>query len=95
MALYEKLEWKRLSEIYPEQKMYTDTFRLDDILQGALGDCYFLAGLASLTNQPERIASLLVTKEVNYTGIYQVQLFVNGLRTSIVVDDYVPVYKDS
>ena len=66
---------------------------MDDILQGALGDCYFLAGLAALTNQADRISSLLVTKEVNRAGIYQVQLFVNGLRTSIVVDDYVPVYK--
>ena len=46
-----QLEWMRLSEVYPQQKMYDKTFKLDDLIQGALGDCYFLAGLATLTNQ--------------------------------------------
>ena len=36
-----------------------------------------------------------MTKEVNKNGIYHVRLFVNGLQTSVVVDDFVPVYKNS
>ena len=43
-----------------------------------------------MTNHDERIDRLIVTKEVNAAGIYQVKMFVNGLRTSIIVDDYVP-----
>ena len=36
-----------------------------------------------------------MTKEVNKIGIYHVRLFVNGLQTSVLVDDFVPVYKHS
>ena len=44
-----------------------------------------------MTNHDERIDRLIVTKEINAAGIYQIKMFVNGLRTSVVVDDYVPV----
>ena len=73
--------------------MCGDEFKSDDLLQGSLGNCYFLAGLVALTDEPSRIQKLLMTKEVNSTGIYHVRLFVNGLQTSVIVDDYVPVYK--
>ena len=35
------------------------------------------------------------TDKVNDVGIYQVQLYINGMFRSVVVDDYVPVDKDS
>ena len=54
-----------------------------------------MAGLVALTDEPSRIHKLLMTKEVNKNGIYHVRLFVNGLQTSVVVDDFVPVYKNS
>ena len=46
--------------------------------------------LNTLTEHVEKIDKCVVTKEVNDAGIYQIKMFVNGLRTSIVVDDYVP-----
>ena len=42
---------------------------------------------------PERIKALIETKEVNSAGIYLLKFFVNGLETSVIVDDYLPVYK--
>ena len=76
-------------------KICGDSFKSDDLIQGSLGNCYFLAGLVALTDEPSRIHKLLMTKEVNKNGIYHVRLFVNGLQTSVVVDDFVPVYKNS
>ena len=70
-----------------------DIFSTDDIIQGSLGNCYFLAGLVALTETPSRIKKLFMTQEVNKAGVYQVKLFVNGIQTSIIVDDFVPVYK--
>ena len=49
-AHYKRLKWERLSTVYPEQKIHGDTFKLDDLLQGTLGNCYFLAGLAALAD---------------------------------------------
>ena len=39
----------------------------------------------------ERIEKVLVTKEINTACIYIVKFFINGLRTSVIVDDYIPV----
>ncbi len=33
----------------------------DDIIQGTLGDCYFLSSLSSLSDVPERIMDLFIT----------------------------------
>ena len=91
IAFYESLVWKRLSEIYPTQRMVKrGTYRTTHLRQGKAGCQYFVAVLGSLTNHDERIDKLLITKDVNAAGIYQVKMFVNGLRTSIVVDDHVP-----
>ena len=53
--------------------------------------------LASLVDQPERIKRLFVspTNRVNAVGIYQVQLHINGMLQSVIVDDYIPVEKES
>lgn len=32
----------------------------NDINQGALGDCYFLAGLAALAQRPDRIYKIFI-----------------------------------
>ena len=33
------------------------------------------------------------TKEVNETGVYLIYLYVNGIKTPVIVDDYFPCYK--
>ena len=38
-----------------------------------------------------RIAKIFVTHSINEACIYRVKFFINGLRTSILVDDYIPV----
>ena len=72
--------------------MYEEPFSTEKVTQGTLGNCYFLSALAALTKSPERIKNIIKTKEVNSAGIYCVQLFINGFRMSIVVDDFIPVF---
>ena len=90
-------EWMRLSEIYPHQKLYGERLQHDDVRQGNVGDSYFSTALLTLMDQPQRIKRLFVQPTVvaSKAGIYQVQLYINGLLTSVVVDDFVPVYKDT
>ncbi len=59
-------------------------------MQGALGDCYFLAVLSSLAEEDSSIKARFVTKTINKAGIYLMTFFVNGIETPVVVDDFVP-----
>ena len=43
---------------------------------------------------PGRVEHLFVTKEINPAGIYLVLLFVNGVRTPVIVDDFIPCNSD-
>ena len=70
-----------------------DSISPDDINQGSLGDCYFLAVLSSLAEFPKRVHELFETDEVNTVGIYEVKFYINGRRTSVIIDDYLPVIK--
>lgn len=65
-----------------------------DILQGALGDCYFLSTLSVLAEWPHRIKQIFVNTEVNDVGIYGAWVTKNGERFAVVVDDYIPVEGD-
>lgn len=62
-----------------------------DILQGALGDCYFLSTLSVLAEWPNRIRKLFVSDQVNDVGIYGAWVTKNGERFAVVVDDFIPV----
>lgn len=71
--------------------MFVDEPHPDDIQQGAVGDCYFLAVIASMAEKGDRIRELFYTKKANKAGVYMMTFYVNGKKTPVVVDDYVPV----
>jgi calpain-15 len=67
-----------------------DKIEVSDIKQGILGDCYFLSCLSALAERPHRIKEIFITQQVNEAGIYAVQLYINGEKKIVVVDDYFP-----
>ena len=66
----------------------------DDIVQGALGDCYFLSSLASLAQNPARIRGLFMTTKQNDEGIYCLRMCHEGIWRAVAVDDYFPCLAD-
>ncbi|KAL9647648.1 hypothetical protein ABK040_015138 [Willaertia magna] len=85
------ISFKRASEILGDNfSIFCDGIEPDDIVQGSLGDCWFLSALASLASIPNLIENLFITKTANKSGIYEVQLCLGGEFRRIVVDDYFP-----
>ena len=65
-----------------------------DIKQGLLGDCYFLSVLSVLSEVPSRIKKLFVHDKQNNLGVYGLRICKNGEWKEVVVDDYIPCWKE-
>ena len=87
-----KYSWKRLSELFNIKELNIMKEPIDkDIIQGDLGDCYFLSALQALSEKPERIKKLVQKNKINDSNIYQANAFINGKPVSIVMDDFFPI----
>lgn len=67
--------------------------RADDVLQGELGDCWFLSSLAALAEfQDGRFVHALLPaqKSISNEGVYLVRLCLGGRWRGILVDDRLP-----
>ena len=88
---YKKIEWRRAPEIYLGGcSVFKRGVEPTDIKQGKLADCYLLSVLSALAEIPGRVESLFNTTKVNQAGIYSINLFINGKRTEVIVDDLIP-----
>ena len=92
--LDEKPVWKRPKEFMENPELYHNGIDPNDINQGALGNCWFMASIASVAEIPALIKRLFITKEYNEEGIYQMKLCKNGEWVKVTVDDYFPCYID-
>ena len=75
------VEWKRAAEIGGSDLsvVFSDDIDPDDIAQGNLGDCYFLAALASCASaKNDVLLNDLIIEEGHDVGLYGVKFFVNG-----------------
>ena len=83
-------EFKRSSEYFGEDALVYDTMAPGDIIQGQLGDCYFLAAISSIAEHPDRLKRLFLTKTNENNGLFAVALCLNGVWEEVILDDYAP-----
>lgn len=86
--------FKRIDEIYPQPIKVFNEISPNDILQGKLGDCYYLSTLSAIAEFPKRIEKLFDTQEYQPSGCYTVNIFDMGVETDYIVDDFFPCSKD-
>ena len=88
------IEWKRPEELGDTTftcKMFSGGIDPDDVAQGRLGNCYFLAAIANCaTSNKDLIINDLVVEDYAEQGIYGVKFFINGKWVTVVVDDLIP-----
>jgi len=54
MSYYASSKWGRLLDICPNCTMFGTKDYLSDIKQGAIGNCYFMAGAAAVAENDSR-----------------------------------------
>ena len=89
------IEWKRISDIIPHPVIYEDSISTSNIRYGRLSYQYFYSVLTSLTKFPSLFNKIIINKEYNPNGIYEIILFIDGEFQKVYIDDYFPCLKNS
>ncbi|KAF6320914.1 calpain 13 [Rhinolophus ferrumequinum] len=90
------LSWKRPKELLAgnsEPHFILEGASRFDIEQGTAGDCWFLAALGSLTQNPHLLQKILMDQSFSYqyAGIFCFWFWQCGQWVEVVVDDRLPV----
>eukprot|EP01047_Picozoa_sp_COSAG01_P070798 COSAG01_NODE_10824_length_2073_cov_2.612969_1_plen_361_part_00 len=99
LAGVKDIQWKRPSEMGEAGScrpvVFSADISPDDIAQGQLGNCYFLAALAACASaKDDRLLNDLIVEDGHDVGLYGVKFWVNGRWVTVVVDDRFPCTRD-
>ena len=89
---WEKYNWSRVEEILNSKnyQVFEEGITPDDIIQGSIGDCYFLSAIGSLCKFSHYIDKLFFTKEKTKEHLYGVFIYLNGTWKLVLIDDFLP-----
>merc|ERR1712226_1427738 len=96
--------WERIDEIYTNPVIFNEHLSAASMKQGSIGDCSLICSMAVSADyefrrfprgHPEHVPLLsriiYPQNSVNTNGKYLIQLYFNGCKRKVIIDDRVPV----
>lgn len=80
----------RLKDKYPTNTLFGTSNSRDDIVQGGLGDCYFLAAISAYAENDSRFQQNFVNKNQSGAGIWALNVWIRGVPSVVTIDDRIP-----
>lgn len=77
---------KRVGDIYEDPHFFVDGATANDVRQGSVGDCWFLAAITALSGKKDLIERICVDRDEK-VGVYGFVFFRDGEWISEIVDD--------
>eukprot|EP01123_Difflugia_compressa_P014237 TRINITY_DN716_c0_g1_i1.p1 TRINITY_DN716_c0_g1~~TRINITY_DN716_c0_g1_i1.p1 ORF type:complete len:717 (+),score=139.55 TRINITY_DN716_c0_g1_i1:3-2153(+) len=91
---YKELEeiksWKRISDFGPDASLFKNGAEEGDIIQGELGDCWFLSALSVLASRGTSALQDLFVAVHPAEGFVQCKFFKNNKWVFVTIDDRIP-----
>lgn len=84
----------RASEAFPSSSghsLWGSAISPNDVNQGSLGNCWFLAAASAIAEVPGRMEDVFLNNGLNSHGWYGVKFYPLGVEREISIDDYLPV----
>lgn len=90
------VQWLRPAEYVPPLAkgmapcIFIDAANPGDVVQGSLGDCWFLSALSCVASRPDLLQGLFASTEYASKGMYTIRFFKNGKWKHVSIDDRIP-----
>ncbi|XP_059377132.1 calpain-1 catalytic subunit-like [Carassius carassius] len=89
----QRVVWRRPHELVPNPVYIVQGASRFDIIQGVLGNCWFLASVGALTSQKLIMKQVINDEQnfsVDYAGIFHFKFWRFGSWVDVVIDDKLP-----
>lgn len=91
---YDRMTWKRTSDLRSAPSLLKDGIGHDDIVQGALGNCWWLSAVGAISTNPKFMTKIIPRGQVlsgnGYVGMVHFRFWRFGKWVDVVVDDQIP-----
>ncbi|CAD7949985.1 unnamed protein product [Amoebophrya sp. A25] len=86
----EQMQWYRFGGHNHHILVGPEGFRAEDLVQGKVGDCWFLSALAVIAERADLMHRLFPRLELHPSGAVEVYLFLDGWWRSVLIDNFLP-----
>uniref|UniRef100_H2ZIF1 Calpain catalytic domain-containing protein n=1 Tax=Ciona savignyi TaxID=51511 RepID=H2ZIF1_CIOSA len=96
---WKDIAWKRPTDLSKNPRLLQDGQSSEDIVQGMLGNCWFLASCAAIARSAKHIQKVVPGDQVisgpDYVGMFHFRFWRFGKWVDVIVDDQLPSVRGS